>query len=1160
MNPAQNPAHNPALAQRSASDPTASAWVSASAGTGKTRVLTDRVLRLMLTGAAPDRILCLTFTKAASAEMANRLNKRLGQWAVMADAKLDADLLELNGQASDEDIRKVARGLFARVLDVPGGLKIQTIHAFCQSLLGRFPLEAGLAPHFQIMDERTASEMLFEARDAMLVAALDDDDLRRSLRTVTARAGEMVFAEVMSSLSGERRRLSRLFAATGGLSGAVAATRKLLGLADGDDALSIVAAACSDTAFNQLGLVRAAQALAKGAPSDQARAAVMADWLARPGLRADMFDDYAATLLTQKDEVRKRLATKGALEALPDIEDILGPEATRLLAVRERLAAVAVFESTAALLAIGQALLQAYDLLKRRRARLDYDDLILLAQDLLARSDQAAWVLFKLDGGLDHILVDEAQDTNPEQWTVISALAEEFFVGESARSQTSHATRTVFAVGDAKQSIYGFQRADPATFAVSQATFGRRVRAAGEIWRPVELAVSFRSTTPVLDLVDQVFADPAARDGLIFHDAQGDTGGEVKHFSFRPGQAGRVELWPTVTPEEADEEDWSPPVDQRAELSASTRLAHDIADRVAGWIENDVLESRGRSVRPGDIMILVQRRTDFIADVITALKANGVAVAGTDRMVLTDQLVVMDLIAAARFALLPDDDLTLAEVLKSPLCNLDDDDLFALAHGREGTLWRALQRRAADQTPDHPWAVARDVLQGLLAGADYAPPYEFFARLLGAGGARRRLLARLGPEINDPIDEFLALALQFERSHTPSLQGFLHWVEAGDTDVKRDPELRRDEVRVMTVHGAKGLQAPIVILPDTVRMPGMDDRLLWPEPEAGARASDAPRLMLWPGSAGAMEPTSSTAREAARLRRDQEYRRLLYVALTRAEDRLYIGGFETTQGARDGCWYSLVARAMEEIGQSVETPEGLVRRLDAAQGRDPDRAPEPASAETTAAVAATLPDWALRAPPPEPAPPTPLSPSRPSGDEPPVRSPLAPDDMGRFQRGRLIHRLLQTLPDLDHTIRNDAAVRFLANPAHGLAAADQGAIRAEALAILEHPDFAPLFGPGSRAEVSIAGALGAHIISGQVDRLVVDEGRVMIIDYKTNRPPPRDSADVPPVYVAQMAAYRAALAQIYPRHEIVCALLWTDSGQLMTLAAAAMDAHVSWDA
>ncbi len=1118
---------DPATAQRAASDPEVSSWVGASAGTGKTRVLTDRVLRLMLADAAPGRILCLTFTKAAAAEMANRLSERLARWAMLEDDALAADLFDLTGKQAEGEELASARALFARVLDQPGGLKIQTIHAFCQSLLGRFPLEAGLPPHFQVMDERTSFEMLTAARDRVLAEARRAPELRDALGGVTERAGEQVFGEVIAALASERRRFSALLAAYGGHTGVIAAMRKHLGLGGDETDARIIEAACADTGFAKTELAQAAQALASGGTTDRRNAAAIADWLAGPAHRAERFDTYAGVFLTKDGAVRARFATKAVVEAMPAVVDIMAAEAARLVAVRERLAAVAVTEGTGALLSLAGALLAAYEDFKRRHARLDYDDLILLTRDLLSRAEAAEWVLFKLDGGLDHILIDEAQDTNPDQWAVVKALAEEFFAGEGARDQG----RTIFAVGDAKQSIYGFQRADPAAFAATRDLFAARVKEIDQAWRPVELAVSFRSTEAVLQLVDRVFAGADARDGLMF-DA-----GEVRHFSHRRGQAGLVELWPLVTPAD-DDEAWSLPTVQLAEISPSARLAAEIADRVEGWLASgERLDSRGRTMRPSDIMILVQRRADFVAEVVAALKAKGVPVAGTDRMVLADQLAVLDLLSVARFALLPEDELALAEVLKSPICNLDDDDLFDLAHGRTATLWQTLQARSAERAE---WRGAADLLADLLARADYAPPYEFFAHLLGPAQGRRRLMARLGPEVNDPIDEFLALALQFEQSHTPSLQGFLHWIDAGEAEVKRDPELGRDEVRVMTVHGAKGLQAPVVILPDTVRVPSQDERLLWLSSEESGRAP----LMLWPGVAGATEPVSREARAEARLRRDQEYRRLLYVALTRAEDRLYVGGWETSHKRGENCWYEMVRRAMDGWAEPSEGPDGLTWRFVTAQSGEADRA---GTMGEEPAAALPLPDWIKTQPPPEPAPPKPLAPSRGEGEEPPVRSPLSDDGEARFLRGRLIHRLLETLPGIAPEKRATAALRFLGNPVHELAEEKQREIADEALRIMEHPDFAAIFGPGSRAEVNIAGALGEHVISGQVDRLLVGPDKILVIDYKTNRPPPDLVEDVSPLYLAQMAAYRAALKRIYPDRGVECALLWTDSGVLMPL-------------
>jgi ATP-dependent helicase/nuclease subunit A len=1129
---------DPTIAQQSASNPEVSSWVSASAGTGKTRVLTDRVLRLMLKGAPPGRILCLTFTKAAAAEMSNRLNARLASWAMMDDDKLTAGLFDLTGQEAAPGDLSMARGLFARVLDVPGGLKIQTIHAFCQSLLGRFPLEAGLAPHFKVMDERTAAEMQREARDAMLVEARDDPSLGDALMLVTAQTNEEDFGKLLSGLASERRRLSQMFAGFGGLDGAIDQVRLHLGLEPGDTSETVLQVAGAENSFDGENLHRAVEVLNQGTKTDLARAAIMADWLGNPGSRAVVFASWCTVFVTQKRQKRAKMSTKGPESTWPEVVEIMQAEADRVILVLEHLTAIKIAEATAALLTIGAAMLRSYELIKRRNVRLDYDDLVLLTRDLLSRADAAAWVLYKLDEGLDHVLVDEAQDTNPDQWAVIAALVAEFFVGDGARETT----RTMFAVGDVKQSIYGFQRADPASFVAQERHFGDTVKQVDRLWRPVELAVSFRSAQAVLDVVDGVFADLSARDGLVFDDR------DVRHFSHRSGQAGRVELWPALQPDKADEDDeWVVPTTQSLMLSASHRLALKIADRIKDWIDSgEQLPGRGRAVRPGDVMVLVQRRTDFVSDLVSALKSRGVAVAGTDRMVLADQLPVRDLMAVARFVLLPEDDLTLAEVLKGPFCNLDDDDLFDLAYGREASLWRALQNRASENPA---WLEAVTLLGQLMNRADFVPPYEFFAHLLGPLRGRQQLLARLGAEINDPVDEFLALAQGFEQNHTPSLQGFLHWLAAGESEVKRDPELQRDEVRVMTVHGAKGLQAPIVILPDTIRVPGRDDPLMW----AQAGPARDQHLLLWPGRAGANEPVTQDLREAQRIRRGQEYRRLLYVALTRAEDRLYVCGWDTLNKRQDDCWYNLVERALKGLGQEVDGPEGNSLWVhDGDQTALPDRVEVPR--EEAVAVPA-LPAWGQTPPPPEPAPPRPLAPSRPEGEEPPVRSPLAPDDMSRFQRGRLIHRLLQTLPDLAKSDRADAAQRFLENPAHRLRTDSQKAIATEALNILEHPEFAAIFGPDSRAEVSLSGVLGENVISGQVDRLLVEDDQILVIDYKTNRPPPASETQVSPVYLRQMAVYRAALQQIYPGRTVRCGLLWTDVGRLMALSDSALDEY-----
>jgi ATP-dependent helicase/nuclease subunit A len=1138
--------------QRHATDGRSSVWVAASAGTGKTKVLADRVLNLMLRGSPPGRILCLTFTKAAAAEMANRINERLSAWTTLADGALAQELVGLTGAMPDRTLMEHARRLFALVLDTPGGMKIMTIHAFCQSLLRRFPIEAGIVPQFEVMDERSAAEVLGEAREAVLAAARrgDDKTLAEALGEITRYLGEESFSELLATLAVERSRLRQVLEA-GGPSRCLERLHALLDFPPGATVATILSSACDEAAFDAPELRRAAERLlASAATTDRQRGECLAAWLAAPGERLARLDEYIAAYLTAEGSIRKTLMTKQAASANPAALTALAVEASRI----ERLVAVrgacALLHATVAMVYLAAALLTAYERYKTLHAQLDYDDLILKTCDLLNRPGVAAWVLFKLDGGLDHILVDEAQDTNPEQWQVVAALAEEFFSGRGARDTE----RTIFAVGDVKQSIYSFQRADPNEFQRMREHFRARVTAAAEHpgewpWREVALDISFRSTEAVLAAVDAVFARDEARAGV----APADT--PIRHVAQRRGHAGRVELWPAVEPDPVEPPaPWQTPEAQHRIRDPSSRLAAAIAAQIRHWLDSgERLDSRDRPIHPGDIMVLVRRRGRFVDALVRALKNRGVPVAGIDRMVLTEQLAVEDLVALGQFLLLPDDALTLATLLKSPLYGIDEDTLFALAAGRgERPLWDVLRQHAdGDPRLRH----AADELSALLARADFVAPYELYADVLSARGGRRAALSRLGPEAADPLDEFLALALAYERAHIPSLQGFLHWLATGAVEIKRDLDQRdRDEVRVLTVHGAKGLQAPIVFLPDTLQAPTQIPRLLW----------TADGLPLWSPRKDLDAPAAQAARRIAVERRDEEYRRLLYVAMTRAEDRLYLCGWRTKRPGPSHCWYDLAASGLAAIAvpeafdfTPLIGPDGW-----AGAGQRHDRPQEVAAkidsrGRVGATAAAELPGWARALPPAEPAPPRPLAPSRPSLAEPAVRSPLGllagTGDGGGFKRGLLIHRLLQILPELDPARRRKAAEQFLARPVHGLATAEQAAIADEILAILAEPGFAALFGPESQAEVPIVGLVGDYAIAGQIDRLVVMPDEILIVDYKTLRPKPARDDEVPPAYLRQLAAYRAAIAQIYPGRAVTCALLWTDGPLLMPISPALLD-------
>jgi ATP-dependent helicase/nuclease subunit A len=1156
------------MAQRQAADPESSVWVSASAGSGKTKVLVDRVLNLLLRGSDPGKILCLTFTKAAAAEMANRLSDRLAGWVTAEDAPLRDSLEKLLGGPADDDLLPRARALFARVLDTPGGIKIQTIHAFCQALLGRFPLEAGVAPNARVLDEHEAADLLQTARVEVLAEALAGQGrLSDEIAVLTAHLQEDRFTEVLKQLIHERGRLAELKDARGNVDRLIAAVYAVLRVDPDARTEELVAAACAESAFDRAGLKQAMAAWLSSSPTEQKKGEKLAAWLAaEEAPRAAMLDGYCGLFLTQKDEIQKRLLNSKPAQDFPGALEALQAEAERLLQLRERMKALTVAQATRALLLLGDAILAAYQRHKEARVLLDYDDLIHFSARLLARQGGVSWVLFKLDGGLDHLLVDEAQDTSPEQWRIVEMLTGDFFAGLGVHEEREASPRTVFAVGDPKQSIYSFQRADPAEFQRMRDLFRESAQRAQQRWRPVSLAVSFRSTEAVLETVDAVFGAAAAQDGVLFGEEA------IRHQAQRLGEAGLVELWPPAPAAESGaQEAWALPLPGASDSPAPQRLARLVAQRIWYWTRSPEgaedpacrLEARGRRLRPGDILVLVRRRNAFLTALVRELKTRGVPVAGVDRMNLTEQLAVMDLMALGRVLLLPEDDLSLACVLKGPFIGLDEDQLFALAYDRgDKRLWQRLGEMAKQ---DPAFAAARQFLEDLAARTDYVAPFELYSGLLGAGRSREKLLARLGPDAADPLDEFLSLALAYERENAPSLEGFLHWLSAGELQIKRDLEQEHGAVRLMTVHGSKGLEAPLVILPDTLQLPGAPDGLLWVED-----ASERPPLAIWPVKRDYDLPLLGAARAARQRAQEQEYRRLLYVAMTRARDRLYLCGWHTKNKPPAGNWYELVEGALAglagrgdaeavdfdftaEIGSEGWAGSGwrLSRPQAVAVAAEP--------AAPAAAEAAPLPDWALHAAAPEPAPPQPLAPSRPTEAEPPSRSPLGADGGNRFRRGLLIHRLLQSLPDLAPEARADAGRAFLASPLHGLAPDQQDDILREVLGVLEAPELAPLFGPGSRAEVPLAGLVdtpgGPQAIAGQIDRLLIENETIWLIDYKSQRPAPQSESAVPALYLKQMAAYRALLARIYPGRVIRSYLLWTDQPRLMQLSDALLAGH-----
>ena len=1109
--------------QIEAADPDTSAFVSANAGSGKTHVLAQRVINLLLRGVDPAKILCITFTKAAAANMANRVFGTLAEWSTLPDTALDEKIKGSTGKTAGTADRARARRLFASALETPGGLKVQTIHAFCTRLLHQFPFEANVAARFTVLDEAQTTELLDRLTlDVLLEAsAARESPLGKALSTAIIVAADQTFKDVIGDAIKKRDAIAEWIDKAGGVDAAIDALSRSFGVDPGDTAESLEHEFFAQSDIPESDWPALIEVLEFGSKTDKNH--IEALLAAQQSFGRDRIDNYLRVFCTAELSPRKSIVTKAIVEDHPDWFDRLKREQDRVCALLARERAVAARDRTRALITIAADVIGRYGKEKERRALLDYDDLIDKTIALFTRSS-AAWVLYKLDLGIDHVLVDEAQDTSPKQWEIIKTIVSEFMPG-GARPNVK---RTVFAVGDEKQSIFSFQGAQPKEFDAMRRLFARQFDTPELGWKSLKFHSSFRSGENVLGSVDQVF-----RDKDIYSSITTDEAGIPEHRSLPGAAPGLVEVWPLTEPAERREmEGWDAPFDTESEESPRVRLARRIATNVKLWMS--------RGLKAGEVLVLVRQRGPLFEAIIRALKSAGVPVAGADRLVLTEHIAVMDLMALADALLLPDDDLALASVLKSPLFGLSEEQLFELAHDRKGSLRASLKANSS-------FAATATALDELAQAARKLTPFGFFAHVLGPLRGRARTLARLGPEANDALDEFLNLALAYEVQRTPSLQGFVNWLRAAQSEVRRDMELARDEVRVMTVHGAKGLEANTVILADTVGKPTgkSDPRLL---PLAGGAIAWAKGQKE---DIGPMKDARANAQQDA----TNEYRRLLYVAMTRAAERLIVCGAKGSQAIPKGCWYQLVDDALSEKATSepADDGDGEVKRY-----RKGEALPAPVSkqGENKTSVPVALPAWLTRDAPREQFAARTVTPSGLLEDD--VR-PVATGG-GNAQgllRGSLLHRLMQSLPGLSSDVRLKAAQDYLDRAGKDLPETDRAALAAQAMAVLDDARFAELFGPGSRAEVPIVGRLQTAgqtlLVSGQIDRLIVTKGFVLIGDFKTNRPPPRALTEVPPQYVRQLALYRAVLAKLYPDRSIRAALIWTEVPDLMELSAKALD-------
>jgi ATP-dependent helicase/nuclease subunit A len=1085
-------------------------------------------MRLLLAGVRPEEILCLTYTKAAAAEMRRRVSARLAEWATLPPRELVASLTEIEGEPPSSAAQMRARTLFAHALETPGGLKINTIHAFCEAVLHRFPLEAGVPFDFTVIEEVESAALIHAARESVIAEGLRGaSEIAGAVETLFRLVSDYSLATAIEAALAEGRKLRRLLLRPEGVK---ARLRALVNHPEGAESSNeLRRRVISESAFAADEWWSLSVEL--GGTPDGSQ---FADLLARCNrLGASPEQVLAAFLTGPPFAPRRRLLTKAQCQVHPGLKERLEEEQARIARLGERIMAAELIERSEALLDLMAAIVRRYEEQKRARSWLDFDDLVARLGDLLAKQS-SAWVRYKLDAGITHILVDESQDTNPEQWRVIETLTAEFFDGESAVERP----RTVFGVGDEKQSIYSFQGADPRLFVATGQRFAAKAAAVSKPFAHVPLKTSFRTLPGILQAVDRVFDDQRRREAVL---ADREA---VEHATARAEEGGTVTLWPPVAPmtDDFDPETW-PTGPVAALQSAPRRLAERIAREIRGWIDNRrPLGSRGRAVRAEDILILVQSRSALFTELIRALSQAGIPTPGADRLPVTAHIAVLDLLALGDVLTNPADDLQLAALLRSPLFDITEDDLFAIAADRpeRQRLWQALE---ASPLPAAREAFGR--LSRWRVGLDLDRPFDFFAQVLYRDGGLRRFHGRLGGEVDDVLSEFMELALAHEQSASPSLQGFLAEMRAEDISIRRDLAEPGNGVRVMTVHGAKGLEAPIVILADAASKAGANQ----PVPVIVVEEEPGPVFIYAPNKE-AHTPQTSILRAQIDAAADREYWRKLYVGMTRAEDELYITGY-LTQRLPPESWYEAVRKALEPEAVRVESPDGdleaLVFPALPAEATALARTAEVESSEGPIELPPLPPPEIVPVVRPSSAAAAPFVPER--VFETPAESLLTADESRRA--GIALHALLQHLDRVAVNEMEVVAEKAAATLLPDFAPEQRTGIARRALSIRRRPEFSALFGPASRAEVPFRLPARQHgrpvHLAGRIDRIVVETGRVLVVDYKSDALPPGNVSEVPASYLTQVGLYAYVASQLFPELVVEAGILWTTLESLMIL-------------
>ncbi len=1033
--------------QKQASDPYKSVWVSASAGTGKTKIFTDRVLRLLISGAQFSEILCITYTKVASSEMQLRIMKRLEYFANISTEKLKNELsLLVDHEVTNEEIDR-AKSLYMQILSSKNNINAYTIHALCEKIVRSFSFELGINPAFEVIEDLQTAIVLSEIKKDIFCSGENIQITDFFL----SNFHESILDNIIKDIIAQKNKFLNLF---------ITKTEFTKLSHSHKDALS--------EAYNRL-----IEKLLSFSLS-----------VSRTDLKKIFFTDCGSK--------RKNISNMkpGAIEeelyyALTNnssLKSVLFEFQNEIALLEESKNIEEIRNYSNLICSLAKIFLDKYEKYKKENSLVDFDDLILMTKSLLNDHNMENWILCKLDHNICHLLVDEAQDTNPDQWSIANSIIQLFYHHDRMHN-------SIFVVGDPKQSIFSFQGADLEYFYLMNDRLRDSSLERDKEFKNITLEYCYRSGAAILDVVYRVFNDIKTRDASLF------AAENPKILPFRNSHA-IVELWPLIK-KESEKED----------ISNIATLARKIAIFIKDQIDSGrIMPATKLPAHECDFMILVRKRDEFAFELINQLKSCNLSVDSMDRISLHDSLAARDLISIAKFALLPNDDLNLASMLKSPIIGISDPELYDISRQRNKlSIWEYL-----NDINHH----SLDILNKLILVHKTTSLSNFFTIILDYFSLREILETNENKEV---IAELVAKSIDYARTMENCLQSFIWYFENNEITVKKSLGLS-DKIRIMTIHGSKGLQAPIVIIADNSLVPTNMDLFIWHEEELYASRKDSKN-----------SPFFCNLKEQQKQKMLQEYIRLLYVAMTRAEDHLIICGYSSKKLPDDNCWYNLIYNSMANYAKNDEFGN-LIYELGADQ-----------------IEFVTIRDERLRV-----------------------------GDLRQVQNSKWIISEYILNKIINPNINNSAASPLFnfehLNYALVFHKILEDGIKLQNLSLLnKHPliatlpdklqekihknidkllgdqNFLELIAGEIKLELDIGINHEGNIKFARIDMLVIADESITIVDYKSDAHPAEEYRYLPSSYIDQLNLYRHIIQKLYPKHKIICKIFWLETANFMII-------------